>query len=220
MGQAVTAAGIATSVFVICAFAASVHGCVPDSHLKTSSDESPICSGSTGTAHDSALDSRVSLTLVTMFSLFIVGLLAVVVCLDCVINLRERAREGGEGESHERTLAEFIRDEQRSAYERKVLKLRALDRAQRNAQQQQNGSLACERATDEKCENRVNTQRSHSNELASKCTICQEDFLQCANRTIQLSCGHSFHERCVARWAMQFETSPSACPMCRTPISI
>lgn len=52
----------------------------------------------------------------------------------------------------------------------------------------------------------------------TQCAVCLTSMGgQSSTRT--LGCGHEFHERCLNRWKLQCQDTPT-CPMCRVPFDI
>ena len=42
-----------------------------------------------------------------------------------------------------------------------------------------------------------------------KCSVCQRSLANSANKTVNLRCGHVFHEKCIKEWLKHNQTCPS-----------
>lgn len=56
---------------------------------------------------------------------------------------------------------------------------------------------------------------SNGGNVVGECLICQEDMRQRQQRTL-LTCGHSFHKKCIMRWLPSHPT----CPICRENVQV
>mmetsp|Transcript_12140 Transcript_12140/g.32678 ORF Transcript_12140/g.32678 Transcript_12140/m.32678 type:complete len:207 (+) Transcript_12140:890-1510(+) len=182
-----------------------------------------------------ALDSRANVALVIAFALIVVLMLGVIIGADLLQNAHGQAPLlNAEG----RTLEEQIGHESNERRERKLLKLRAMNRVRLRL-----GHGAAPSDLNECCLHA--SQQSAACpiarvELHAECAICLELLLvrafnpqgsassstdvtalsaeKSAQNAVRLSCNHLYHEGCIGRWAMQSGPAASSCPVCRSPI--
>jgi hypothetical protein len=64
----------------------------------------------------------------------------------------------------------------------------------------------------EQC-SRMGAERCYQHKDCTQCPICMENMRPSTTNT--LTCNHSFHTSCLARWSLAHTT----CPMCRSPFA-